>query len=146
MEASQEQSGISEVQMQQEQQPAYSGDQLIIELTNRIRVLESKNSLLSERILVINQNMIAEYKKLIKEIKDLERELIEMKNDVNNIKNIIKHLTDEAKNFARKDSLKVLEKYINLWNPLNFVTPNDVKRIVEEELEKNKHGKHKSTH
>ena len=90
--------------------------------------------------------MIGEYKKLIKEIKSLEAEIVDMKNDVNNIKNIIKHLTEEAKNFARKDSLRVLEKYINLWNPLNFVTQSDVKRIVEEELEERKHGRHKSTH
>ncbi|RME54182.1 hypothetical protein D6777_04620 [Candidatus Woesearchaeota archaeon] len=128
----------------QPQQQGYSMQDLVIELTNRIRVLESKNSELGERMLVMNQNMIAEYKKLIREIKSLEKEIDDMKNDMNNMKNIIKHLTDEAKNFARKDSLKVLEKYINLWNPLTFVTPKDVRRIIEEELNK-KNGKRTDT-
>jgi predicted nucleic acid-binding Zn-ribbon protein len=130
---------------QQPQQQAYGMEQVVIELTNRIRVLESKNSELAERMLVMNQNMINEYKKLIREIKSLESEIDDMKNDMNNMKNIIKHLTDEAKNFAKKDSLKVLEKYINLWNPLTFVTPQDVRRIIEEEYGK-KHGKRTTTH
>lgn len=125
-----------------EQQQAYGGeqygaqDQALIELTNRIRVIESKNSLLSERMLVMNQNMIEEYKKIIREVKSLEGEISDMKNDLNNLKNIIKHLTEEARNFARKDSLKILEKYINLWNPLTFVTTAEVKKLVEEEVRK----------
>ena len=125
-----------------EQQQAYGGeqygpqDQVLIELTNRIRVIESKNSLLSERMLVMNQNMIEEYKKMIRDVKSLEGEIGDMKNDLNNLKNIIKHLTEEAKNFARKDSLKILEKYINLWNPLTFVTTTEVKKLVEEEVRK----------
>lgn len=125
-----------------EPQQAYSPEQygnqeqILIELTNRIRVIESKNSLLSERMLVMNQNMIEEYKKTIREVKSLEGEIGDLKNDMNNLKNIIKHLTEEAKNFARKDSMKILEKYINLWNPLTFVTTTEVKKIVEEEIKK----------
>ena len=112
----------------------YAGADVIVELTNRLRVLESKNSLLSERLLVVNQNMIAEYKKLLKEIRDNDEEMRVIKNDLNNIKNILKHLTGEASNFARKDEIKLLEKYIKLWNPLNFVSESDVKSIIEREL------------
>jgi len=38
--------------------------------------------------------------------------------------------------FAKKEQLKVLEKYINLWNPLNFVTTKEVEKIIEEKLKK----------
>lgn len=128
--------------MEMEQQ--YSGEQLIIELTNRIRVLESKHSLLSERLLVVNQTMIEEYKRLLKELKDLGMQIKELKNENREMKNILKHLTEESKDFAKTENLKVLEKYINLWNPLKFVTESDVQRIVEEAL-KAKHGR-RTTH
>ena len=36
--------------------------------------------------------------------------------------------------FAKKNDIKVLEKYINLRNPLEFVTENDVERIIERKL------------
>ncbi len=31
--------------------------------------------------------------------------------------------------------IKVLEKYVNMWEPLNFVTRKEVERIVREVLE-----------
>ncbi|MBI4448282.1 hypothetical protein HY643_04840, partial [Candidatus Woesearchaeota archaeon] len=40
--------------------------------------------------------------------------------------------------FAKKENVKVLEKYINLWNPLNFVTREEAKRIAKEVLEEKK--------
>lgn len=119
-----------------EQQENFA-DQVTIELTNRLRVLESKQSMFSERLLVVNQNMLEEYKRLMKEIKAVDIEINELKKDLNNLKNILKHLTEEASTFAKKDSLKVLEKYINLWNPLNFVTEKDVENIIKRTLEEN---------
>ena len=118
-----------------EQQNYADQDQIVIELTNRLRVLESKQSLFSERLLVVNQNMIEEYKRLMKELKAIDLEIKDVKKDLNNIKNILKHLTEEASTFAKKDSLRVLEKYINLWNPLNFVTEKDVENIIKRTLE-----------
>ncbi len=37
---------------------------------------------------------------------------------------------EELEFFARKENLKVLEKYINLWNPLNFVTKEEVLELT----------------
>jgi hypothetical protein len=124
----------------------YGYDPIVVELTNRLRVLESKQSLLGERLLVVNQNMIEEYKKLLRRIKSLDVEIKDLKNDLRNVKNILKHLTEEAKTFAKKDSLKVLEKYINMWNPLNFVSETDVKNIVKRELEELKHARKHTSH
>ena len=43
--------------------------------------------------------------------------------------------------FAKKNDIKVLEKYINLWNPLDFVTEEEVEMIVEKKLNKLKNKK-----
>ena len=42
------------------------------------------------------------------------------------------------KTSAKRDEVKVHEKYINLWNPVKFVTQNEVESIVKEILGKNK--------
>jgi len=101
------------------------------DLNARIRVLENKYSLFGERLLVINQNMIEEYKKIMRKMKAVDDELKEFKKDLYNVKEIISGLTKEIKLFARKDNLKVLEKYINLWNPMNFVTEKDVDNLIK---------------
>ena len=42
----------------------------------------------------------------------------------------------ELQSVARKEEVKVLEKYINLWNPIKFVTSNEVEQIVNDALER----------
>lgn len=100
------------------------------DLNARTRVMENKYSLLGERLLVINQNMIEEYKTLMRKIKTFESEFRDIKKDLFNVKEIISGLTKEMRLFAKKDSLQVLEKYINLWNPMNFVTEKDVINLI----------------
>ncbi|MFH1065834.1 MAG: hypothetical protein V1734_05000 [Nanoarchaeota archaeon] len=112
------------------------GQDIVVELVNRIRILESKYTLMSERLLIVNQNMIEHHKQLTKDIKGEEAEIRNVKNDLEKVKNILKHLSEEAANFSRKDEVKLLEKYIKLWNPINFVTETDVKNILQRELRK----------
>ena len=107
-------------------------EQFQINSGERIRLLESNYSLMRERLMVVNQNMIQGYKKTNQEVKLLEQEIKELKAEVIELRQTTNHLIQEMRNFARKDQLKVLEKYINLWNPLNFVTEKEVLEILEE--------------
>jgi len=104
---------------------------VLIDLNTRIRVLEEKNSLLREKLLVINQNMIEEYKKLIQEIKTINSDVREVREDMQNMREMTRHIIKESANFAKRDSVLVLEKYINLWNPMKFTTEEDVIKIME---------------
>jgi len=122
--------------MAQETQPDIS--YIISDIIARTRVLESKYSLFGERMLIINKNMIDEYKKLSKEIKSIDTELHEIKNDLHNVKEVLKKIVKEMETFARKENLKILEKYINFWNPMNFVTKEEVIKIIQDETNANR--------
>lgn len=104
----------------------------------RLRILESRYNIMRERLLLINQNMIDEYKKLNEEVKELNEEIKEIKKDLFEIKEALHKIIYEMQFFARKDSLKVLEKYINMWNPLNFVTEQEVLKLIKESKRGNK--------
>ena len=106
----------------------------------RARILESKFNNLREKTLVINQNMVQSYKNLSVEIKLLNDDIKEVKNDMFEIKENMHKVIQEFKFFASKKDFMVLEKYINMWNPLNFVTEKEV-----EELIKKKRGGKSST-
>ena len=108
------------------------------EIANRIRVLESRGNLYSEKLLVMNQNMISEYEKTILELKKVRADVSDLREDLMKVKNVVKHFSEEASKFARQDDVKVLQKYVNYWNPLNFVTEKEVESIVINIL-----GKHK---
>ncbi len=110
----------------------------------RIRALEGKYSQFGERLLVVNQNMIEEYKKIMKETKIIEDEMKELRMDVLHMKEVLKDFSKESELFAKKNDIKVLEKYINLWDPLKFITEEDVQRILAEGKKevKNARAKH----
>ena len=107
------------------------------DINTRVRILESKYTVTRDRLFIINQNMIDHYKKLISEIKSIRDDLKELKESTFIIRETARSIVKEMDSFARKDNLKVLEKYINMWNPLEFVTENEVIDLIKE----HKHGK-----
>ena len=113
---------------------------VLSDINNKIRTLESKGNVLSEHLLTINQNTIEEYKRINKQIELLNEDIRGLKEELFNLKQTIKAFLGEVDFFAKKNDIKVLEKYINLWNPLEFVREEDVEKIIEEKLAKIKKG------
>ncbi len=118
----------------QQKQDPYA---ILIELNNRLRILEERYGTNRERMFVMNQNMIDHYKKTNSELSALNEDIKELKGSIFKVKETVKHLVQELENFARKDQLKVLEKYINMWNPFNFVTEEEVLKLIEKKRQKN---------
>ena len=107
---------------------------VISEINSKLRSLESKNSLLAEHLLTVNQNSIEEYKRLGKDISSLNSEIKKLKEEMYTLKQALNGFLREIDFFAKKSDIKVLEKYINLWNPLDFVTEDEIDMIIEKKL------------
>ena len=112
-----------------------SPQDFFMDLNARLRSVEGRYNILRDRVLIINQNMIEEWKKNSAENRILNDEVKEIKLDLFRIKETLKHLISEFELYARKEDVKVLEKYINLWNPMKFMTEGDVKKLLA--LERN---------
>jgi len=108
-----------------------SGGEAGVDIATRLISLEGRYNLLRERMFVVNRNMIEGYKKLSSEIKMVNSELSEIKNELASLKEAVKHVIKEMQLLARKDDVKVLEKYINFWNPLKFVTEKEVIELIK---------------
>ncbi len=104
---------------------------VVSELGARVRTLENKYNLIGERLLMVNQNMIDEYKKLIKELKIMNSDMHEIKVEMANVKETMNMLVKEMENFASKNQMKVLEKYMDLISPLKFVTEDQVRELIK---------------
>ena len=115
---------------------------VISDINNRVRTLENRYNLFGERLLVVNQNMIEEYKKITKDMRLFNEDIKEIKQEMFKIKDVITNLVKEMDAFAKKDQVKALEKYIDLWNPLGFVTRNELDRLMQQKsTPKAKRGK-----
>ena len=105
-------------------------------INRRLKMLEEKYTNLRSRSQVTEQNMLQKNRNFFTEIKTLNLELTEVKKEINELKDKIMIIIKELESFAKRENVDILRKYIDLWNPVNFVTRNDVEAIVEEVIDR----------
>ena len=110
----------------------------ISNLSRRLRILEESFTNLRRALQITEQNMLAKNKVFATEIRTITSDISDIKKEIAEVKEKILDLVKELQTSAKRDEVKVLEKYINLWNPIKFVTQNEVEQIVKDFLKKNK--------
>ena len=110
---------------------------VLSDVISRLRILESRYELFGERLLVVNRNMIEEYKKLREEIHNLTEEIKKVKAESFNVKETVRQIFKELQYFAKKEEILALDKYVKMWEPMEFCTEQDVKLIVKSMLKEN---------
>ena len=59
----------------------------------------------------------------------------DMKKNISDMVDKLKIMVRELKECAKHQDVEVLNKYINLWQPINFVTRDTVSKIIQDEVE-----------
>lgn len=101
---------------------------------NRLRVLEERYTNLQAELRVTEENMINRGKRLTTEIKTLTLDINELRKEINEIKDKVLMIIKELQGCAKREDMKVLQKYIEMWEPMNFVTHKEVEEVVNEKL------------
>ena len=105
-------------------------------MNRRVKILEERFTNMRNRTQVVEQNMLAKHRNFFTEIKTLSLEMIEIKKEINEIKDRVVMLAKEMEVFARREEVEILRKYIDLWNPVKFVSKNEIETIVREVIDK----------
>jgi len=105
-------------------------------LSRRLRLLEEGFTNLRRFFQMTEENIIAKNKHFAAEIKTVASDISEIRKEMQELKDKILLIIKELQSVARKEDVRVLEKYINLWNPVRFVTHNEIEQIINEVLEK----------
>ncbi|MBW2965674.1 hypothetical protein KY342_01060, partial [Candidatus Woesearchaeota archaeon] len=92
---------------------------------------------LNRKAQVTESNIVNERKRFITEIKTINSDIVELKKEIEGMKNKMDLIVNELQNFASKDEVDVMKKYIEFWEPVNFVTRNEVEKIIKEKLGEN---------
>jgi len=124
---------------QKQEMPDFSGiTSDVNSLSRRIRLLEEGSTNLRRFLQITEENMIAKNKHYSAEIKTINSDIIEVRKEVQELRDKLGLVIKELQSVARKEEVKVLEKYINLWNPIKFVTQNEVEEIIHEVMDRKK--------
>lgn len=82
--------------------------------------------------------MLSSNKKFSGDIKSINDALHEIKKLIAEVNDHMRQVVEELKRGAKKEEVRVLQKYIEMWEPVNFVTRNEVEKIIREILDENK--------
>lgn len=107
-------------------------------LARRLKVLEERYTNMRRKTQVTDQNMLAHNKKFMSEIKVIHSDIDELRKNMDEIDNKMLLIIRELRLCAKREELAVLQKYINLWEPVHFVTRREVEKILQELLESKK--------
>ena len=93
---------------------------------------------MDKKIEVVENNLLADHKDTKEDVHDLHVSVTELKAEFGTVKRRIIEIAGDMKNFARSEQVDAVQKYIDLWNPIKFVTINEVEDIVDEMLQNRK--------
>lgn len=105
-------------------------------LNARLKIIEERYTGLRRKTQFTEQNMININKKVSTEVKTISSDINEVSHSMFEITTKIKEIKEELSRCAKKNDVQLLEKYMSFWEPLNYVTADDVKKIVENILSK----------
>jgi hypothetical protein len=99
-----------------------------------IKGLEGKVNNLLREVDVLKNDFINKSHDMKKELKNFNSDLVEMKHEQEKSGQKMDLIIKELRMTAGKEEMMTMKKYLDLWNPLNFVTQRDVERLVEEKI------------
>ena len=105
-------------------------------ISRRLKLIEEGTTNLRRFFQVTEENIIAKNKHYSAEIKTITSDIMETRKEILEVKEKLSLVIRELQTVARKEDVKILEKYINLWNPIKFVSQNEIDGIINEILEK----------
>ena len=107
-------------------------------LSTRLRVSEERYSDLRRKLQLVEQNMLRNHKRAMSEAKTLLSDIIELRAAIETAENRISLAIKELQLTAKKEDVDVVRKYIEMWNPVKFITVNQAEKMIKEALQEKK--------
>jgi len=102
------------------------------ELGRRLRIIEDRYSNVRRKTQVTDQNMLNIQKNLNREVKAVDDQIIELQKSVSQLNDKMKQILREIQNFAKNEDVRTLKRYLDFWQPLNFITKIEAEKLVND--------------
>ncbi len=104
----------------------------IDEVLRQLKLLEERYSGVRKKSQFTEQNMLKETKDIFEEISVIRSTITEIKGDVSEITEKLEKLSEEVNTAVKKTDFNVLSKYLDFWQPLNFMTKAEAQKLILE--------------
>jgi len=105
---------------------------LLADVAAELRILEDRYTNLRKKNQLTDQALLETQRTFSKEKRVLNDELTEAKMKLQDLTEDISLMKSEFKDVVKQKDFKVIEKYLDMWEPLQFVTRKEVNDLIEE--------------
>ena len=111
---------------------------MLSNFSTRINDTEEKQNMITEKLSLISQTLLKNSERIAKEMTIVSDEMSEIKNEMDKLKESVQILLEQSGEFARKQELQVVEKYMKIWEPMKFATIDDVRKMINDAVKNKK--------
>ena len=101
-------------------------------MARAMKLLEERYDTIRQQVRFIDQNLLDTKKKLDAEIKATDDELGELGSELKSLKESLLNFSKELKMAAKVQDLAAISKYIDIWEPVEFLTRQQAIEIIDE--------------
>lgn len=106
------------------------------DIATRLKILEERYGTLRKKSQLTEQNIIESERNNFNEIRLIQDNLLDVKKAIKNLTEKVSLLSDEISSFASENDFKVLQRYVEFWEPLDFVTRKEVNDFLRKKFKK----------
>ena len=99
-------------------------------ISARMKLVEGHIDTLRGHIDLLDNSIIEKHKAVIREVRAVEDSVRNLRGDVDSVKDVTERIAKRLEELASREQVKILERYVSLWQPLNFVTRAEVETVV----------------
>ncbi len=100
------------------------------DISARVKLVEDQLQTIRSHIEVVDNSVIEKHKALISEVRKIEDDLRSLRADVDKVNSLSERLVERLEAFATKEDVKVLERYVNMWQPMNYMTKQETENLI----------------
>ena len=105
----------------------------ISDLQRRLRVLEERYTTLRRKGQLIDENFLDTERDLRNKVKKLDEEHTEVRRMLIDLDDKLDRFLEQAKKAASREDVLILKKYVQMWDPIRYLTRDEALRLLERE-------------
>ncbi len=107
------------------------------DIATRLKILEERYLTLRRKSQLSEQNIVEAQKDYFEELQLLNESVLSVKHTMRELSEKMGLLGEEVNHFAQKNDLTMLERYVEFWEPMDFVTRKEVNDFLRKKFKKN---------
>jgi hypothetical protein len=103
-------------------------------LATRLKLAEERYQNLSKRNQITEESLLAFEKDIKAELRAITKQAVELRKHIADMNMKIDTIMGELGNMVHKPEFSVAERYLDLWQPVEFVTRQEAKRLIADAM------------